>query len=148
MFGDKPRPPAEPGLEWCIYHGVKWCLNLKRSADYSVSEEEPPAPLPSGEQQCEHPPPPLLPFFLAFSNADCRSSSAAATFIQSQRAHRAPRFILRLPRSLTLALALALPPNVFLPPFSCKPPLLHPSTQHLVPMSHCGIQADGWGTKR
>lgn len=66
MFGDKPRPPAEPGLEWCIYHSVKWCLNLKRSADYSVSEEEPPAPLPSGEQQCEHPPPPPPLFFGLF----------------------------------------------------------------------------------
>lgn len=45
-FRDKCHPLGDKGFEWCIYHGLKWCLSLTKVLIIQSEEELPAHYLP------------------------------------------------------------------------------------------------------
>lgn len=45
-FRDKCYPLGGESLEWCIYHGLKWCLRLTKVLIIQSEEEQPAHYLP------------------------------------------------------------------------------------------------------
>lgn len=154
-------------VEWSIYHGLKWCLSPTKVLIIPSEEELPAHYLPGNNNADTRPPgpPPGLP------GVACRSLSAAAPFIQSQQAascrihspsctispsfqplspyaasHYLPALCRLPPPPATLSSSSPAKPSTLTSSHSASlrcptpPPLL-------VLMSHCEIQADGWGTK-
>lgn len=144
-FRDKCYPLGGKGLEWCIYHGLKWCLSLTKVLIIQSEEELPAHYLPEnnnvntrlrGLSQCS------LSELVSCSTIHSISTSAVL-----QDSFPVLHYLSLLLAPLSLR-CLALPPNVLQvapphtphthTPFSptppahflpfCKPLLLHPST--------------------
>lgn len=159
-------------VEWRIYHGLKWCLRLTKVLIIQSEEELPGHYLPEnnnvntrllGLSRC------ILSELVSCSTIHSISNRPACPRIHSpgrRRRHRRRRRRPLPPTSTSPCVtspcrAGCTPPRHPSPdlqtPFfspltsscSCEEaagaaPPLHP---YLVLMSHCEIQADGWGTK-
>lgn len=160
-------------VEWRIYHGLKWCLRLTKVLIIQSEEELPGHYLPEnnnvntrllGLSRC------ILSELVSCSTIHSISNRPACPRIHSPSRRPPPspspppppphfNFALRyLPVSRRLHPPPSLPGSanpLLLPAHfllflrggcgGCStPPPLHP---YLVLMSHCEIQADGWGTK-
>lgn len=155
-FRDKCYPLGGEDLEWCIYHGLKWCLSLTKVLIIQSEEELPAHYLPENNNVNTS-----LPGLSQCSLSElvsCSTVHSISTSTMLQDSFPVLHY-LSLPVSLTLptlpritsqCLAGCLPPSA--PPHPLTSSLsarLCCSTPppYLVLMSHCEIQADGWGTK-
>lgn len=155
-FRDKCYPLGGKGLEWCIYHGLKWCLSLTKVLIIQSEEELPAHYLPENNNVNTR-----LPGLSQCSLSElvsCSTIHSISTSTMLQDSFPVLHYLSLLLASLSLC-CLTLPPHVAqvapslqpnptlsLPPIlqaSAAPPL----PPYLVVMSHCEIQADGWGTK-
>ena len=134
-FRDKCSPLGGEGLECCIYHGLKWCLNLTKALIIQTEEELPAHYLPEHNNvNTRLPGRPQCSLSELVSCSTIHSISTSTTLQDSF-------LVLHYLSLLLVSLALALPPDAsqvaappppsappahFLP--FCKPPLLHPST--------------------
>lgn len=137
-FRDKCYPLGGKGLEWCIYHGLKWCLSLTKVLIIQSEEELPAHYLPENNNVNTR-----LPGLSQCSLSElvsCSSIHSISTSTVLQDSFPVLRY-LSLPLASLSLRCLAIPPNVlqvasppsapphpayFLP--FCKPLLLHPST--------------------
>lgn len=164
-------------MEWCIYHGFKWCLRLTKVLIIQSEEELPGHYLPEnnnvntrllGLSRC------ILSGLVSCSTIHSISNRplgfippAAAIAATTTTPHPPPSTSTSPCVTSSCCTGSLTPPNTILPRI-CKTPFplpahfllflrgcggpLHPSTPpplhpYLVLMSHCEIQADGWGTK-
>lgn len=154
-FRNKCYPLGGKGLEWCIYHGLKWCLSLTKVLIIQSEEELPAHYLPENNNVNTR-----LPGLSQCSLSElvsCSTIHSISTSTVLQDSFPVLHYLSLLLASLSLR-CLALPPHVVqvAPPSAQPYPLtsshsasLSCSTPppYLVLMSHCEIQADGWGTK-
>lgn len=156
-FRDKCYPLGGEGLEWCIYHGLKWCLSLTKVLIIQTEEELPAHYLPENNNVNTR-----LPGLSQCSLSELVSCSTIHS-ISTSTMLQDSFLVLHYLSLCCLALhyfpmSCRLPPTHTLHPFSSTTP--HPPTSshsaslrcstpppYLVLMSHCEIQADGWGTK-
>lgn len=130
-FRDKCYPLGDKGFEWCIYHGLKWCLSRTKVLIIQSEEELPTHYLPENNNVNTR-----LPGLSQCSLSELVSCStihsiSTSTVLQDS-------FLARLYLSLPLAplslRCLALPPNVLqvasspsAPPPRSLPPILRAS---------------------
>lgn len=155
-FKNKCYPLGGKGLEWGIYHGLKWCLSLSKVLIIQSEEELPAHYLPENNNADTR-----LPGLCRCSLSEpvsCSTIHSISTSGELQDSFPVLHHLSLLSASFSLR-CLALPPcGLQVGP----PPSAQPSTRTsfhsaslccptppplLVLMSHCEIQADGWGTK-
>lgn len=142
-------------MEWSIYHGLKWCLSLSKVLIIQSEEELPAHYLPENNNADTR-----LPGLSRCSLSgpvSCSTIHSISTSGELQDSFPVLHYLSLLSASFSLR-CLALPPRALQPPpSSAKPSTLTSSHSAslccptppplLVLMSHCEIQADGWGTK-
>lgn len=143
-------------MEWCIYHGLKWCLSLTKVLIIQSEEELPAHYLPENNNVDTR-----LPGLSQCSLSElvsCSTIHSISTSGMLQDSFRILHYLSLLLAPLSLG-CLALPPPVLqvASPLQGQPSPLTSSNSaslccstpppYLVLMSHCEIQADGWGTK-
>lgn len=143
-FRDKCHPLGDKGLEWYIYHGLKWCLSPTKVLIIQSEEELPGHYL--HENNNVNTRLPGLPQYSLSELVSCSTIHSIST-TPSSRIHSFSLLI----DSLFLQ-CLTLPPSVLQDTPPSLPNTLQASAAptpppYLVLMSHCEIQADGWGTK-
>lgn len=137
-FRDKCYPLGRKGLEWCIYHGLKWCLSLTKVLIIQSEEELPAHYLPENNNVNTR-----LPGLSQCSLSELVScgtihSISTSTVLQDSFPvlHYLSLLLVHSPYAAShyLPMSCRLSPSPFSPtppahflPF-CKPPLLHPST--------------------
>lgn len=156
-FKNKCYPLGGKGLEWGIYHGLKWCLSLTKVLIIQSEEELPAHYLPENNNADSR-----LPGLCRCSLSErvsCSTIHSISTSGGLQDSFPVLHHLSLLSGSFSLR-CLALRPRGLqvapLPPWpsprhslpsilqACAAP---PHPPLLVLMSHCEIQADGWGTK-
>lgn len=142
-------------VEWSIYHGLKWCLSRTKVLIIPSEEELPAHYLPGNNNADTRPPaPPVSPVAacqLQHHSFNLNKRRAAGFIPVLHYLSLLSAFLPTLPR-ITSPRSAGCPP-----PSPAKPSTLTSSHSAslrcptppplLVLMSHCEIQADGWGTK-
>lgn len=142
-FRDKCHPLGDKGFEWCIYHGLKWCLSLTNVLIIQSEEELPAHYLLENNNVNTRLP--GLPQCSLSEPVSCSTIHSISTSSQLQDSFLVLHYLSILIVSLSLH-CLTLPSRVlqdtpptlfFTPPFKatppahflpfCKPLLLHPS---------------------